>query len=312
MARVETVDTPLHTSVMLNEAIEALRISPAGDYVDATFGRGGHARAIASLLSGGRLLVMDKDPEAIISAQALKDSGLPIEIFHGSFKQLQEALDEHGFGQVDGILFDLGVSSPQLDNPERGFSFMKNGPLDMRMDTTRGQTAAEWLAHAEEADIAYALKVYGEERFAGRIARKIVEVRGLSPLTTTQELVNVIEKAIPFKEKNKHFATRTFQAVRMVVNQELEDVKIALTEAINALKSGGRLVVMSFHSLEDRLVKQTLKAASMGEEPKGIIPYRGDRPKGILKLLGKMKATDSEIAVNARSRSAILRVAEKC
>lgn len=312
MARVETIEKTPHESVMLAETIEALNISPEGDYVDATFGRGGHARAVARLLSGGRLLVMDKDPEAIDCARTLQESGLPIAIYHGSFKHLRDALNEHGFGQVNGILFDLGVSSPQLDNAERGFSFMKNGPLDMRMDTTRGQTAAEWLATAEEATIAHALKVYGEERFAGRIARKLVEVRKLSPITTTQQLVDVIEAAIPFKEKNKHFATRTFQAVRMVVNEELDDIKISLMEAINALKSGGRLVVMSFHSLEDRLVKQTLKAASMGEEPKGMIPYRGDRPKGILKLLGKMKAKDSEIAVNPRSRSAILRVAEKC
>jgi 16S rRNA (cytosine1402-N4)-methyltransferase len=311
MARLETVTTP-HASVMLNEAIEALNITPEGDYVDATFGRGGHSRVIASMLSSGRLLVIDKDPEAITSANALKDSGLPIEVYHGSFKDIQEALEEHGFGLVDGILFDLGVSSPQLDNPERGFSFMRNGPLDMRMDTTKGITAADWISQTDEADIAHALKVYGEERFAGRIARKIVEVRTTTPITTTQALVDVIEKAIPFKEKNKHFATRTFQAVRMVVNQELEDVKIALTGAINALKSGGRLVVLSFHSLEDRLVKQTLKAASMGEEPKGIIPYKGDRPKGILKLLGKMKATEAEVSLNARSRSAILRVAEKC
>ncbi len=309
---MERVETVVHASVMPVEAIDALKVTPEGDYVDATFGRGGHARAIASLLKTGRLLVIDKDPEAIASAQALKDSGLPIEIYHGSFKNIREALDTAHFNLVDGVLFDLGVSSPQLDNPARGFSFMRNGPLDMRMDTTRGVTAAEWLQSASEADIAHALKVYGEERFATRIARKIVEVRATSPIQTTQALVDVIEKAIPFKEKNKHFATRTFQAVRIVVNQELDDLKKALTEAINALKSGGRLVVISFHSLEDRMVKQTLKEASMGEEPQGIIPYRGNRPKGIITLLGKMKATEAEIAQNARSRSAILRVAEKC
>jgi 16S rRNA (cytosine1402-N4)-methyltransferase len=310
MERVETVMP--HASVMPLEAIEALRIMPEGDYVDATFGRGGHSRAISSLLSTGRLLVIDKDPEAIHCAQAMKDSGLPIHIYHGSFKEIQIALTQAGFGLVDGILFDLGVSSPQLDDASRGFSFMKNGPLDMRMDTTRGQTAAEWLATTSEEDIAHILKVYGEERFAKRIARKIVDTRTMTSIDTTQQLVDIIDKAIPFKERNKHFATRTFQAVRMVVNQEMEDLKIALTDAINALKSGGRLVVLSFHSLEDRLVKQTLKAASMGEEPKGIIPYRGNRPAGVIRLLGKMKATEAEVARNARSRSAILRVAEKC
>ncbi len=311
MEGVETV-TMMHTSVMPVEAIEALRITPEGDYVDATFGRGGHSRAIASLLSTGRLLVMDKDPQAIASAQTLKESGLPIDIYHGSFKYIQKALDELGFGLVDGILFDLGVSSPQLDDASRGFSFMKNGPLDMRMDTTRGITAAQWVATTSEEEMAYAFKVYGEERFSKKIARKIVDVRSTMAIETTQQLVDVIDKAIPFKEKNKHFATRTFQAIRMVVNEELEDLTLALKDAINALKSGGRLVVLSFHSLEDRLVKQTLKAASMGEEPKGIIPYRGDRPKGIIKLLGKMKATEAEVARNARSRSAILRVVEKC
>lgn len=198
---MERVETVAHASVMPVEAIDALKVAPEGEYVDATFGRGGHARAIASLLKTGRLLVIDKDPEAIASAQALKDSGLPIEIYHGSFKNIREALDTNHFHLVDGVLFDLGVSSPQLDNPARGFSFMRNGPLDMRMDTTRGMTAAEWLHHASEADIAHALKVYGEERFATRIARKIVEVRATSPIQTTQALVDVIKKRSRSKKK---------------------------------------------------------------------------------------------------------------
>lgn len=301
----------LHESVMLPEALNALNVQPDGRYVDATFGRGGHARQILSKLKSGRLMVIDKDPQAIALAKAWHDEGQPIDVKHGSFSALSQFLFEQEWDAVDGILFDLGVSSPQLDDPERGFSFTQDGPLDMRMDPTSGISAAQWVNETPEAEIAQALKTYGEERFAKRIAHKIVQVRAEKPIETTLELVEIIKEAQPVRDKHKHPATRSFQAIRMVVNQELDDITQALKQAIAALKKGGRLVVISFHSLEDRLVKQTLKAAAKGDVIPHFIPVRHEDVKGDIKLLGKQKPSDDELAHNPRSRSAILRVAEK-
>jgi 16S rRNA (cytosine1402-N4)-methyltransferase len=301
-----------HETVLRDEAIHALNIKPEGLYVDATFGRGGHSLAILQQLQGGRLLVIDKDPDAIHMAQVLLNEGYPIEIRQGSFAHLQKWVEELGWmGQVDGLLFDLGVSSPQLDDAERGFSFMKNGPLDMRMDPTQGQSAAQWLNTAAEDDIAFVLKTYGEERFAKRIARKIVEARAQAPLQTTHDLANLIVEAQPIKDKHKHPATRCFQGIRIYINNEIQDIEQAIQQAIPCLKKGGSLVVISFHSLEDRAIKQALKKASKGVEIPYFIPIRGDQPGGDIKLLGKTKASDAEIKNNPRARSAMMRMAEK-
>jgi 16S rRNA (cytosine1402-N4)-methyltransferase len=301
-----------HETVLRDEAILALNIKPEGLYVDATFGRGGHSLAILQQLHGGKLLVIDKDPDAIHMAQLLQSEGYPVEIRHGSFDRLQAWVEELGwFGQVDGILFDLGVSSPQLDDPERGFSFMKEGPLDMRMDPTQGQSAADWLNSAKEEDIAHVLKEYGEERFAKRIARKIVETRVEKPLQTTQELAKLIEVAQPIRDKFKHPATRSFQAIRIYINNEIKDIEVATQQAIKCLKKGGRLVIISFHSLEDRSVKQALKKAAKGFEIPYYIPILGDQAGGEIKLLGKTKASDVEVEQNPRARSAMMRMAEK-
>lgn len=301
-----------HETVLRDEAILALNIKPQGFYVDATFGRGGHSMSILQQLHGGKLLVIDKDPDAIHMAQVYQSEGYPLEIRHGSFNQLETWIDELGWkGQVDGILFDLGVSSPQLDDASRGFSFMKEGPLDMRMDPTRGQSAADWLNSAAESDIAYVLKEYGEERFAKRIARKIVETRVEKPLETTQDLVDIIESAQPIRDKFKHPATRSFQAIRIFINDEIKDIQIATEQAIRCLNKGGRLVIISFHSLEDRTIKQALKKAAKGIEIPYYIPIIGDQAGGEIKLLGKTKASDAEIKHNPRARSAMMRMAEK-
>lgn len=300
-----------HESVMLNEATEALNVRPGGFYVDATFGRGGHARNIAEKLSEGKLLVIDKDPVAIEEAEALKAEGLPIEIRQGSFKHLAQWIEELAWEQVDGILFDLGMSSPQIDNPERGFSFMKPGPLDMRMDTTQGMSAAQWLKVANENEITKVLRDYGEERFARRIARKICDTRDENPIETTDQLVAIIGQAQPKKEKYKHFATRSFQAIRIFINQELDDLQVALEQAIDVLRKDGRLVVISFHSLEDRIVKRCFRKAAKGLDLPSFIPLRHTETKAKVKLLGKYKPTSSETASNPRARSAMMRVVEK-
>jgi 16S rRNA (cytosine1402-N4)-methyltransferase len=242
----------------------------------------------------------------------LQNEGQPLEIRHGSFDKLQYWIEELGwFGKVDGILFDLGVSSPQLDDPERGFSFMKEGPLDMRMDPTQGQSAAQWLNSADEQDIARVLKEYGEERFAKRIARKIVETRAENPLQTTHDLTKLIEAAQPVRDKHKHPATRSFQAIRIFINNEIQDIQAATDQAIRCLNKGGRLVVISFHSLEDRTIKQALKKAAKGLEIPYYIPIIGDQAGGEIKLLGKTKASDAEVKLNPRARSAMMRMAEK-
>jgi 16S rRNA (cytosine1402-N4)-methyltransferase len=305
-----------HNPVMLAEAMEQLAIKGNGIYLDGTFGRGGHSQGILSLLGGaGRLLALDRDVAAIESdaAKALVDDKR-FTLKHSCFSAIENVVASEGLsGQIDGILLDLGVSSPQLDDPQRGFSFMQNGPLDMRMDSTADLTAALWLAQVDEKELVRVLFEYGEERFARRIARAIVETRAGKPLTTTRELVALIEEVIPMREKHKHPATRSFQAIRIAVNNELDELTAALQQSIRVLKKGGRLVVISFHSLEDRIVKQFIRAESGAKYDPGKFPVKeADIAKGVLVKRGKpLKAQKVEIAQNPRARSAILRVAER-
>ena len=303
-----------HITVMLHEAVDALAIKPDGIYVDGTFGRGGHSRQILSRLGeGGRLLAIDRDPLAIAEAQTIKDPRF--EIIPGAFSGLADYLAERGLtGKVDGLLLDLGVSSPQLDDAERGFSFQKDGPLDMRMDPTSGVSAAEWLAYAEAEDIAWVLKEFGEERFAKKIARAIVHDREQTPFTRTRQLAELIARLVPNKEKNKHPATRSFQAIRIYINSELEEVERALHGALQVLAPQGRLAVISFHSLEDRIVKQFIRRQEKGPEIPHGLPLTEAQLAGnrTLRSVGKaMKPSEEEIAANPRSRSSMLRVAQR-
>nr|WP_310618101.1 16S rRNA (cytosine(1402)-N(4))-methyltransferase RsmH [Pantoea cypripedii] len=304
-----------HTTVLLDEAVNALNIREDGIYIDGTFGRGGHSRLILSQLgANGQLLAIDRDPQAIAAAAEIKDPRFSI--VHGPFSALAEYVTERGLnGKIDGVLLDLGVSSPQLDDAERGFSFMRDGPLDMRMDPTRGQSASEWLLSAEEADIAFVLKTYGEERFAKRIARAIVERNREQPMTRTKELADVIYAATPVKDKFKHPATRSFQAIRIWINSELEEIDIALKGALSVLAPGGRLSVISFHSLEDRLVKRFMRDQSRGPQVPAGIPMTETQLKALggreLKTLGKLVPGDAEVADNPRARSSVLRIAER-
>lgn len=301
-----------HLSVLLNESLEALAIKPDGLYVDGTFGRGGHSRAIlAQLGPSGRLIAIDRDPAAIAEANTITDPRFTI--IQGPFSALAEYLSDVA-GQVDGLLLDLGVSSPQLDDAERGFSFLRDGPLDMRMDPTSGESAAEWLNRADADDIAFVLKTFGEERYARRIARAITERRMTAPLSRTSELAELIAKAAPSKEKHKHPATRSFQAIRIYVNRELDEAKQALHGALAVLRPGGRLAVISFHSLEDRLVKQFIRAQQKGPELPPGLPITDDqlRHHQTLKAVGKaIFPKDEEIVANPRARSSVLRVAER-
>jgi 16S rRNA (cytosine1402-N4)-methyltransferase len=303
----------MHQTVLLREAVDALVTTPSGFYVDGTFGRGGHSRYLLDCLDdSGRLLGVDKDPVACAAAQELAASEPRFEFYHGSFAQLPHQLRGMGIDAVDGILLDLGVSSPQLDDGERGFSFMHDGPLDMRMDTSRGETAAQWLAHAAERDIAQALKEYGEERFARRIAAAIVAAREESPITSTGRLAKVVSEANPRWEKHKHPATRSFQGIRIKVNRELEDLQDLLSVALDMLRVGGRLVVISFHSLEDRMVKRYMRDMARGENFPAGLPVLDSALNRRMKLVSKaVKAGSSEVAGNVRARSAIMRVAEK-
>jgi 16S rRNA (cytosine1402-N4)-methyltransferase len=301
---------------MMAEVLEQLAIKEDGHYVDGTFGRGGHSQAILSLLGkSGRLLALDRDMDAINSDVAkalLKDKRFILK--HSCFSALENVVTgENLVGQIDGILLDLGVSSPQLDNPERGFSFMQNGPLDMRMDSTAELTAAKWLANVDEKDLVKVLFEYGEERFARRIAHAIAEARVVTPLTTTKQLAGLIEQAIPKREKHKHPATRSFQAIRIEVNKELDELKNALQQSIKVLKPGGRLVIISFHSLEDRIVKQFIRSESGAKYDPGKLPVKeADIAQGVLRKRGKpLKADGLEIKENPRARSAIMRIAEK-
>lgn len=303
-----------HDSVLLNEAVEALVIDPNGIYIDCTFGRGGHSRAILSHLSQeGRLIGFDKDLQAIAVGEQLQQEDDRFSIVHESFSLLEQEVSKRGWiGEVTGVLMDLGVSSPQLDQAERGFSFMQDGPLDMRMDTTRGQTAEQWIADTDEEDMVWTFKNYGEERYAKRIARAIVEKRAKSPITRTKQLADIISEAHPRWEKHKHPATRCFQAIRIAVNRELDDLKDTLEQALNILKVGGRLVAISFHSLEDRIVKQFIQKQEKGQDFPPGLPITEDMINRRMKKVGKFtKAGDSELERNIRARSAVMRVAEK-
>jgi 16S rRNA (cytosine1402-N4)-methyltransferase len=300
-----------HRPVLLEEAIEALRIRPDGAYVDATFGRGGHARAILARLGpGGRLLALDRDPEAVAAAGTIADPRFAIR--HAPFSALAGALAQSGLAGVDGVLFDLGVSGPQLERPERGFSFRVDAPLDMRMDPTRGETAGEWLARASEAELREVIKNHGEERFAGPIAKAIVAARARGGLRTTFELARVVAAAVRTRERGQDPATRTFQAVRIHVNQELAQLSLALPQAVEALAPGGRLVVISFHSLEDRIVKTFLRGLARPQVPERLPLKASEMPQPRLKLVGRaVRPTAREVAANPRARSAVMRVAEK-
>tara|TARA_R110002124_G_scaffold62737_4_gene171345 strand:- start:423 stop:1340 length:918 start_codon:yes stop_codon:yes gene_type:complete len=303
----------MHQTVLLHEAVDALVTTPGGFYVDGTFGRGGHSRYLLQRLNDdGRVLGVDKDLAAQAAAQELAQSEPRFEFFHGSFAQLPHQLRGMGIDAVDGILLDLGVSSPQLDEGDRGFSFMQDGPLDMRMDTSRGETAAQWLSYADLQDISGVLKEYGEERFARRIAAAIVAAREESPIETTAQLARVVREAHPRWEKHKHPATRSFQAIRIKVNRELEDLQLFLSTALDLLKVGGRLVVISFHSLEDRLVKRYMRDMARGDSlPRGV-PVTEQALNRRMRLVGKaVRASDAEVAGNVRARSAVMRVAEK-
>ena len=303
----------MHETVLLREAVDALVTTPSGFYVDGTFGRGGHSRYLLSRLSEeGRLLGVDKDPLACAEAEKLAVGESRFEFYHGSFAQLPHQLRRMGIDAVDGILLDLGVSSPQLDDGERGFSFLQDGPLDMRMDTSTGETAAQWLSYAGEGDIAEVLKEYGEERFARRIAAAIVAAREDAPITSTGRLARIVSEANPKWEKHKHPATRSFQGIRIKVNRELEDLQDLLACSLDMLRVGGRLVVISFHSLEDRLVKRYMRDMSRGEQFPPGVPVLDSALNRRMKLIGKaVRASSEEVQENVRARSAIMRVAEK-
>jgi 16S rRNA (cytosine1402-N4)-methyltransferase len=301
-----------HLPVMLVEALEQLAVKEDGVYLDCTFGRGGHSQAILERLSTqGRLLALDRDLDAINSECAQKLKSDPrFKLIHSAFSKLQDiAIGE----KVDGILIDLGVSSPQLDNAGRGFSFLNDGPLDMRMDSSTGLSAAQWLAVVEERELSDVLFEFGEERFAKRIARAVVEQRKQAPITTTRQLAKLIEEAVPFKEAHKHPATRSFQAIRIAINSELDELKSVLVQAVDLLKPGGRLVVISFHSLEDRIVKRFFRDEAGAKYNPGKFPIKeADIAKGVLKKAGKaLKAGAQEIAQNPRARSAVMRCTEK-
>ncbi|WP_028490282.1 16S rRNA (cytosine(1402)-N(4))-methyltransferase RsmH [Thiothrix lacustris] len=303
-----------HDTVLLPEAVSALNIQSAGVYVDGTYGRGGHSALILEYLGvNGRLIVIDKDPVAIEHARQRYADDPRVHVWHGSFRDFPEALIDAGINEkIQGILLDLGVSSPQLDDAERGFSFMREGLLDMRMDTSRGESAAQWLNQADEAAIVDVLWRYGEERFSRQIAKEIVRVRTQNPLQTTTQLADLIASVIRKREPGKNPATRSFQAIRIKVNQELDDVEACLQQTLEYLAPEGRLVVISFHSLEDRIVKHFFRDVSSPPRlPKGlpVMPTFFQPP---MQLVGKaQRASDAEVSGNVRSRSAIMRVGER-
>ena len=298
-----------HVSVLLAESVSALSVRADGSYLDGTFGRGGHSREILSLLSpSGQLMAVDKDPAAEASAKAFADDSR-FKFVAGSFADISDFVSD---GSLDGILLDLGVSSPQLDDAARGFGFNGDGPLDMRMDTRSGMTAAEWIASASEQEIADVIKTYGEERFAKRMASAIVKVRIDTPITGTRQLASIIAEANPKWEPNKHPATRAFQAIRIFINRELEDLELALSSMVDKLVIGGRLVVISFHSLEDRIVKRFMRDQARGVQLPRHVPVVDSDTGKTLNLIGKaIKPSDEEVARNPRSRSAVMRVAER-
>jgi len=305
-----------HLAVMLNEALLHLSIKKNGIYIDGTFGRGGHSGAILEKLGQtGRLIAFDRDLSAIESEKAktlTKDTRF--KLVHAPFSEMEKVVTEFNLnGKIDGILLDLGVSSPQLDDETRGFSFMNDGALDMRMDITKGESAAQWLSQIDEKTLVQVLFDYGEERFARKIAKAILTTRTTQPIETTRQLAKLIEDTIPFREKHKHPATRSFQAIRIAVNNELGELESVLKYSINLLNSKGRLVVISFHSLEDRIVKRFMRGESGVKQNVGKLPIKeADIEKGVLNVLSKaIKPTAQEIAQNPRSRSAVLRVAER-
>ncbi|MDB2705320.1 16S rRNA (cytosine(1402)-N(4))-methyltransferase RsmH [Pseudomonadota bacterium] len=303
-----------HLPVLLNETVASLAVKAGGIYIDGTFGRGGHARQVLSQLSEqGRLLGLDKDPAAIETAKQLSLEDPRFSIEQCSFADMSTVVNERLWqGKVDGILLDIGVSSPQIDVADRGFSFQKEGPLDMRMNPDIGISAAEWLATAKVEDITFVIKTLGEERFGKRIANAIVETREHTPIISTTQLAALVDKAMPFREKNKHPATRTFQAIRIYINNELEDLKTGLEQALDALAIGGRLSVITFHSLEDRIVKRYFRDEAKGDDLPSNFPIRAEDLHPRIKLIGKAtKAGELELAINPRARSAVLRVVEK-
>jgi len=315
--------TDCHLPVLLEPAVNALLaldddVQPGGArrdgvYVDGTYGRGGHSRQVLARLSpSARLIVFDKDPLAIAAARQHQREDPRVTVVHDGFSAMAQRLGEMGIAQVQGILLDLGVSSPQIDVAQRGFSFMRDGPLDMRMDTTQGMTAAQWLDAAEVKDIQEVIKHYGEERFAFPIAKAIVARRASRPLCTTRELAELVASVVRTREKGQHPATRTFQALRIHVNQELEELKSALAGALTLLAPAGRLAVISFHSLEDRIVKQTIAAAARPAAALARLPIpEKDMPQPVLRALGRILPSDAQAQANPRARSAVLRVAER-
>jgi 16S rRNA (cytosine1402-N4)-methyltransferase len=305
----------MHVTVLLQEAVDALRIKPSGVYIDGTFGFGGHSRLILEKLGkSGRLVAFDKDMSAVTIGRSIKNANF--HIIHSRFSRIKQELQELGVCQVDGILLDLGVSSLQLEDTSRGFSFRLDGPLDMRMDTSQGQTATEWIASVSEKHLREVIKDYGEERFAKQIARAVIATRSQQPIITTLQLAEIVAKVIRPSKKNHNPATRTFQAIRIYLNQELEELSLTLPECMGLLKQDGRLVVISFHSLEDRAVKRFMREEACPDKLPRRLPIRDEdvqrliRPK--LRLVGKaIRPKESELVVNPRARSAVMRVAER-
>ncbi len=309
-----SIDVSPHRPVLLAEVLAALAVHPSGCYVDATFGRGGHAAALLEALGPrGRLLALDRDPEARRWATSRFGDDVRFTFVQGTFSRLTEMISAHGLaGRMDGVLLDLGVSSPQLDDPGRGFSFSQDGPLDMRMDPTTGDSAAVWLNRVEETELARVLAEFGEERFYRRVARAIVVGRQQAPITTTVRLASIIAGAVPTREPGKHPATRSFQAIRIAVNDELDELRAVLPQVVRMLAPGGRLVVISFHSLEDRVVKRFMHEQARGQELPPDLPVRGVPEGRTLRLIGRpVRPGAAEIAANPRARSAVLRVAER-
>ena len=301
-----------HVAVLAQEAIEALNIRSNGTYVDCTYGRGGHSRLILEKLgTGGRLIALDRDPEAIEAAKALRDPRFMA--MRSPFSRVRDVLQELGVAGVDGMLLDLGVSSPQLDDGRRGFSFRSDAPLDMRMDPDHGLSAADWLATAEESEIREVIRNHGEERFAKQIAAAIVAARARGAVDTTRKLAALVADAVPTREPRQNPATRTFQALRIHVNQELEELAVVLPQCVALLGAGGRLVVISCHSLEDRIVKRFLRTQSQADALPARLPVRArDLPQPRMRLIGRAaRASDRETAANPRARSAVMRVAER-
>jgi len=303
-----------HRTVLLDEAVDALSLGGVranGIYIDGTFGRGGHSRLILSQLGPqGRLIAFDKDVQAIATAEQITDPRF--EIVHDSFATMRSALGARGVSQVDGILLDLGISSPQVDDAARGFSFRNDGPLDMRMDTTRGVSAADWLASVPEQQLEKVIRDYGEERFAFQIAKAIVAGRAVEPISSTRQLAGIVANAVKTREKGKDPATRTFQAIRIFINKELEDLETGLSEAYAMLAPGARVAIISFHSLEDRMVKQFLASKVKVAQPDRRLPIKAvDLPQPLMKLIAKIKPSEAEVDANPRARSAVMRVAER-